>query len=45
MKVYQVVYEHDGVTTTALGNKSTEINRMILRYAAEHIDEVWEAIA
>ena len=44
MKVYQVVYEHDGVTTTAPGKKSTEITRMTLRYAAEHIDGVWEAI-
>jgi len=44
MKVYQVVYEHDGETTTALGKKSTEITRMVIRYAAEHIAEVWEAI-
>ena len=44
MKVYQVVYEHDGETTTVPGKKSTEINRVVIRYAAEHIAEVWEAI-
>ena len=44
MKVYQVIYEHDGETTTEPGKKSTEINRVVIRYAAEHIVEVWEAL-
>lgn len=44
MKVYQVVYEHDGATTSEPGVRSTEINRVVARYAAEHIDEVWKAI-
>lgn len=44
MKVYQVVYEYDGETIAAPGKRSTEINRMVMRYAAEHITEVWEAI-
>jgi len=44
MKVFQVVYEHDGETIAEPGKRSTEINRMTLRYAAEHIAEVWEAI-
>jgi len=44
MKVYQVVYEHDGEITAEPGKQSIEINRVTVRYAAEHIAEVWEAI-
>jgi len=44
MKVYQVVYEHDGETTTEPGKKSTEIKRVVARYAAETMAEVWDAI-
>jgi len=44
MKVYQVVYEHDGETTTEPGEKSTEIKRVVARYAAETMSEVWDAI-
>ena len=44
MKVYQVVYERDGETVAEPGKRSTEIQRMVIRYAAGHIEEVWEAI-
>ena len=45
MKVYQIIYEHDGETTPEIGKRTTKINRLIIRYAAEHIIEVWDAIA
>ena len=44
MKVYRVVYEEDGETTTEPGKRATEIRRVDLRYAAEKINQVWEAI-
>lgn len=44
MKVYRVVYEQDGETTRVPGKVSTEINRVEVRYAAEHIAAVWDGI-
>ena len=45
MKVYRVVTERDGRTTKEPGTTSTEIIREDWRYAADTIDQVWEAIA
>ena len=44
MKVFRVVTEKDGETTKTPGNTKTEIVQTDYRYAAESIDEVWEAI-
>ena len=44
MKVYRVVYEEDGETTTEPSKRATEIIRIELRYVAENISQVWEAI-
>ena len=44
MKVYRVVYEEDGETTAEQGKRSTEIRRVEVRYAANTINQVWEAI-
>lgn len=45
MNCYRVVSERDGATTKEPGKTSTEILRESHYYAAESIDEVWEAIA
>jgi len=46
MKIFRVVTERTGETTAASGTgiRSTEIQRMDHRYAAETITEVWDAI-
>jgi len=46
MKIFRVVTERDGETTVTPGTgiRSTEIQRMDHRYAAETITEVWDAI-
>lgn len=45
MKVYRVVTERDGVTVKAPGATSTEVIREEHRYAAETLQQVWDAIA
>jgi hypothetical protein len=46
VKIFRVVTERDGETTAVpgTGKRSTEIERMDHRYAAETITEVWDAI-
>ena len=44
MKVYRVILEHDGKTTRNPGEISTEILRTEIYYAAEEIDQVWDAV-
>ena len=44
MKVYRVVTDRDGITSSEPGKRSTEIVREELKYAAETIQEVWDAI-
>jgi len=44
MKVYRVVTERDGATTKEPGKTSTELLREEHRYAAETMQEVWDAI-
>ena len=44
MKVFLVVVENDGETTREPGMVSTEIKRMDIRYSAESIEQVWNAI-
>ena len=44
MKVYRVVTERDGETTREHGKVSTELVREDFRYAAETMQEVWDAI-
>lgn len=45
MKVYRVVAERDGATTRKPGEVSVEIMREDYRYAAESMQQVWDAIA
>lgn len=45
MKVYRVVAERDGATTRKPGEVSVEIVREDYRYAAESMQQVWDAIA
>lgn len=44
MKVFRVVTERDGIRIDAPGKSSTDIMRDELRYAAETIQDVWNAI-
>lgn len=44
MKVYRVITERDGSTTKADGTTSTEIIRMDTRYAANNMEQVWDAV-
>lgn len=44
MKVYRVVTEQDGRTERIDGGTSTNIERAEFRYAAETMQEVWDAI-
>ena len=44
MKIYRVVTERDGETIKEPGKTSTELVRDEYRYAAETIQEVWDAI-
>lgn len=44
MKVYRVVTELDGETTKQPGRTSTELLREEHRFAAETMQEVWDAI-
>ena len=44
MKIYQVVSDRDGETTREPGKHNTEIVREVLRYAADSIEDVWDAI-
>ena len=44
MKVFRVITEQDGKTRKDDGVKVTEIDRAEYRYAAETIEDVWEAI-
>ena len=44
MKVFRVVTERDGATTKELGKTSTELLREEHRFAAETMQEVWDAI-
>ena len=44
MKVYRVVTERDGATTTEPGRTSVELVREEFRYAANTIQRVWDAI-
>jgi hypothetical protein len=44
MKVYRVVTERDGETTKEPGRTSTELLREEHRFAAETMQEVWDAI-
>jgi hypothetical protein len=44
MKLFQVDYETDGKTIKEPGIVTTEIKRVTMRYAAQDICEVWEAI-
>lgn len=43
MKVFLVVTEKDGETKKEPGGSSTEIIKSQYRYAAESIEQVWEA--
>ena len=45
MKVFRVIDEQDGATTKEPGKIATEIIRSEHRYAANTIQEVWDAIA
>jgi len=44
MKVFRVVTERDGETTKQPGGSKTAILREEFRYAAEDIEQVWEAL-
>jgi hypothetical protein len=44
MKVFRVLAEHDGETTKVPGKVSTELVRAEYRYAANTMQEVWDAI-
>lgn len=44
MKVYRVVTERDGETKKEPGKTSTELIQETHRYAAETMQEVWDAI-
>lgn len=44
MKVYRVVTERDGETKKEPGKTSTELLREEHRFAAETMQEVWDAI-
>lgn len=44
MKVFRVITEQDGKTENKDGVRVTSIDRAEYRYAAETIEEVWEAI-
>ena len=44
MKVFRVVTERDGETTREPGKTSTELVRETLLYAADTMQEVWDAI-
>lgn len=44
MKVFRVVTERDGETTRGPGKTSTELVRETLLYAADTMQEVWDAI-
>lgn len=44
MKVYRVVTEREGIKTTEPGRTTTQMLQEELRYAAETMQEVWEAI-
>ena len=46
MKIFRVVTQRDGETTAVPGSgkRTTEINQIDRRYAAETIEEVWEEI-
>lgn len=44
MQVYRVLAERDGKTTKESGESRTELVREEFRYAAETIQEVWDAI-
>ena len=44
MKVFRVVTERDGLTTKEPGKTATELIREEFRYAAETMQQVWEAI-
>lgn len=42
-KVFRVVTEYDGETTKKPGETTTELKTREYRYAAEDIEQVWEA--
>ena len=44
MKLFRVVTERDGATTKEPGRSTTQIERADFRYAADTIEEVWNAI-
>ena len=44
MKVYRVVTERDGATTKEPGKVSVDLLREEFRYAADTMQEVWDAI-
>ena len=44
MKIYRVVTERDGETTKKPGESTTEIVRSDYRYAANSMQQVWDAI-
>lgn len=44
MKVFRVVTDRDGETTKEPGKTSTEIVREEHRFAAETMEEVWDAL-
>ena len=44
MKVYRVVTERDGAATKEPGKASVELLREEFRYAANTMQEVWDAI-
>jgi len=44
MKVYRVTTERDGVTSREPGRTSTEVLQEHHYYAAETIEQVWQAI-
>ena len=44
MKIFQVIYEQDGATEKTPGKITTTIEQYKLFYAAEHMEEVLDAI-
>jgi hypothetical protein len=44
MKVYRVITERDGETTKEPGKRETELLREEWRYAADTMQQVWDAI-
>lgn len=44
MKIFRIVIERDGATTTENGKTVTDIVREERRYAADTIDDVWNEI-